>query len=93
MIKLTKDERKYLPTLDELGIGDFFMISCMPDKILIRMGEVNERGYIPCECLTNRGLGQTRDFYPYLGYAPTSRVQPIEINEIKYNEYEKEEED
>lgn len=93
MIKLMKDDIKYFPTLDELGIGDFFITSCMPDKILIKMGDVNDKGWIPCEYLDNRGLGQTIHFHPYLSYAPTTRVHRIEINEIKYSEYSLEEED
>ena len=93
MIRLVKDDIKYLPTLDELGTGDFFIISCSPDKIFIKMGDVNDKGGIFCECLSNRGLGQTRDFNPYLSYAPTTRVQRVEINEIKYSEYSLEEED
>lgn len=93
MIRLVKDDIKYLPTLDELGIGDFFIASCLPDKILIKMGDVNDKGWVPCECLSNRGLGQTISFHPYLSYAPTTRVHRIEINEIKYSEYSLEEED
>ena len=93
MITLKKDERRYLPTIDELGIGDFFIASCLPDKILIKMGDVNDKGWIPCEYLSNKGLGQIRDCNPYLSYAPTTRVQRIEINEIKYSEYSLEEED
>lgn len=87
MIKLTKDEKKYLPTLEEIAIGDFFIASCLPDRILIKMGDVNDKGWIPCEYLSNRGLGQMKDYYPYLSYAPTTRVHRIEINEIKYSEY------
>lgn len=93
MIKLTKDEREYLPILDSLDIGEFFIASCLPDKILIKMGDVNDKGWIPCEYLQNRGLGQTVSFNSYLSYAPTTRVHRIEINEIKYNEYFLEEED
>lgn len=93
MITLKKDERRYLPTIDELGIGDFFIASCLPDKILIKMGDVNDKGWIPCEYLSNKGLGQIRDCNPYLSYAPTTRVQRVEINEIKYSEYSLEEED
>lgn len=94
MIKLTKDERKYLPILNEIGIGEFFIMPCLPDKILIKMGDINNMGLIPCELLENRGLGQTISFNPHLNYAPTTRVQRIEINEIKYSEYtlEREEE-
>lgn len=91
MIKLVKEDIKYLPTLDEIAIGEFFIASCMPDKILIKMGDVNSMGYIPCEYLENRGLGQTIYFHPYLSYAPTIRVRRIEINEIKYSEYSLEE--
>ena len=87
MITLKKDERRYLPTIDELGIGDFFIASCFPDKILIKMGDVNDKGGIPCEYLSNKGLGQIRDCNPYLSYAPTTRVQRVEINEIRYSEY------
>ena len=93
MIRLVKDDIKYLPTLDELGTGDFFIISCSPDKIFIKMGDVNDKGWIPCECLSNKGLGQIRDCNPCLSYAPTIRVNRIEINEIKYSEYSLEEED
>lgn len=93
MIRLVKDDIKYLPTLDELGTGDFFIIPCSPDKIFIKMGDVNDKGGIFCECLSNRGLGQTRDFNPYFSLAPITRVRPIEINEIKYNEYSLEEEE
>lgn len=93
MIKLTRDEREYLPVLDSLDIGEFFIASCLPDKILIKMGDVNDKGWIPCEYLSNRGLGQTTSFHPYLSYAPTTRVRTIEINEIKYSEYFLEEED
>ncbi len=93
MIRLVKDDIKYLPTLDELGIGDFFIASCIPDKILIKMSDVNDKGWIHCEYLNNRGLGQIRDCHPYLSYAPTTRVRRIEINEIKYSEYSLEEED
>lgn len=93
MIRLVKDEKKYLPTLDEIAIGDFFIASCLPDKILIKMGDVNDKGWIPCEYLSNRGLGQTKSYYPYLSYAPTTKVHRIEINEIKYSEYSLEEEE
>lgn len=93
MIRLVKDEKEYLPTLDEIGIGDFFVASCLPDKILIKMGDINSMGYIPCEYLENRGLGQTIHFHPHLNYAPTTKVYRIEINEIKYNGYSLEEED
>lgn len=93
MIKLTRDERKYLPILDNINIGDFFIAPNIPDKILIKMGDVNDKGGIPCEYLSNRGLGQTTGFNPYLSYAPTTRVQRIEIDEIKYNYYSLEGED
>ena len=93
MIRLVKDEKEYLPILDSLDIGEFFIASCLPDKILIKMGDVNDKGWIPCEYLSNRGLGQTVSFNSYLSYAPTTRVHRIEINEIKYNEYSLEEED
>ena len=87
MIRLVKDDRKYVPTLDEIDVGDFFIASCLPDKILIKMGDVNDKGWIPCEYLSNKGLGQIRDCNPYLSYAPTTRVQRVEINEIRYSEY------
>lgn len=93
MIRLVKNDIKYLATLDEIAIGDFFIASCLPDKILIKMGDVNDKGWIPCEYLSNRGLGQTISFNPYLSYAPTTRVHRIEINEIKYSEYFLEEEE
>ena len=93
MIRLVKNDIKYLSTLDEIAIGDFFIASCLPDKILIKMGDVNDKGWIPCEYLSNRGLGQTVSFHPYLSYAPTTRVRTIEIDEIKYSEYFFEEED
>ena len=90
MITLKKDERKYLPTIDEIGIGEFFIASSLPDKILIKMDDINDMGYIPCELLENRGLGQTTSFNPYLNYAPTVRVQRVEISEIRYKEYSSE---
>ena len=93
MIKLTKDERKYRPTLNEIGIGEFFIAPCLPDKILIKVGDINEKGCIPCDLLESRGLGQTITFSPSLNYAPTTRVQRVEINEIRYSEYSLEEEE
>ena len=53
MIRLVKNDIKYLPTLDEIAIGDFFIASSLPDKILIKMGDVNDKGWIPCEYLSN----------------------------------------
>ena len=90
MIILKKDERKYLPTIDEIDIGEFFIVPSLPDKILIKMDDINDMGYIPCEFLENRGLGQTISFNPYLNYAPTVRVQRVEISEIRYKEYSSE---